>query len=38
MGKMRKTYNILVEKYEGKRPLRRCGCRGEDYIRMDQGK
>jgi len=35
MGEMRNAYKILVEKPEGKRPLRRPGCRWEDCIRMD---
>jgi hypothetical protein len=35
MGEERKLYKILVEKPEGKRPLRRPRCRGEDEIRMD---
>jgi hypothetical protein len=34
MGGMRNTYNILVGKTEGKRPLGRPRCRWE-YIRMD---
>jgi hypothetical protein len=35
MGEMRNAYKILVEKPEGKRPLRRPGCRWEDCIRLD---
>jgi hypothetical protein len=33
-GKMRKAYNILVGKPEGKRPLRKPRCRWEDNIRI----
>jgi hypothetical protein len=33
--KIRNAYKILVEKHEGKRPLRRCKCRWEDNVRMD---
>jgi len=35
MGEMRNAYKILVEKPEGKRPLRRPRCRWEDCIRLD---
>jgi hypothetical protein len=35
MGEMRNTYNILVGKPEGKRPLGRPRSRWEDNIRMD---
>jgi hypothetical protein len=35
MGEERKLYKILVEKPEGKRPLRRSRSRWEDGIRMD---
>jgi hypothetical protein len=35
MGEMRKAYNILVGKPEGKRPLGRPRYRWEDNIRMD---
>jgi hypothetical protein len=34
-GVIRKAYNILVRKSEGKQPLRRHRCRWEDNIRMD---
>jgi hypothetical protein len=35
MGKMRNAYRILVQKPEGKRPLRKPMCRWEDNIRID---
>jgi hypothetical protein len=35
MGELRNAYRILVQKLEGKRPLRRPGCIWEDNIRMD---
>jgi hypothetical protein len=35
MGEMRNTYNILIGKPEGKRPLGRPWYRWEDNIRMD---
>jgi hypothetical protein len=35
MGEGRSVYRVLVGRPEGKRPLRRPGCRWEDYIRMD---
>jgi hypothetical protein len=35
MGEERKVYKVLVEKPEGKRPLRRPRRRWEDGIRMD---
>jgi hypothetical protein len=35
MGEMRKEYNILVGKLEGKRPLGRHRREWEDNIRMD---
>jgi hypothetical protein len=35
MGEMRKVYNILVGKPEGRRPLGRHGRKWEDNIRMD---
>jgi hypothetical protein len=35
MGEMRNVYKILVDKSEGKRPLRRRGGRWEDNIRMN---
>jgi hypothetical protein len=35
MGETRNTYNILVGKPEGKRPLRRPKRRCKDNIRMD---
>jgi hypothetical protein len=35
IGKLRHTYNILVGKYERKRPLVRPRSRWEDNIRMD---
>jgi hypothetical protein len=35
MGEMRNAYKILVGKPEGKRPLGRPRCRGDDIIRMD---
>jgi len=35
MGKRRGVYRVLVWKPEGKRPLRRPRCRGEDNIKMD---
>jgi hypothetical protein len=35
MGKERKVYNVLMEKFEGKRPLGRPRRRWEDGIRMD---
>jgi len=34
MGEMKNAYDILVEKCEGKRPLRRLRHRWEDKIRM----
>jgi hypothetical protein len=36
MGDMRNTYNILVGKPEGKKPLRRIGQRWQDDIKMDR--
>jgi hypothetical protein len=38
MGVVRGTYNILVGKPEGRRPLGRPRCRWEDNIKMDLGK
>jgi len=35
MGERRGTYRVLVEKPEGKRPLRRPRRRWEDNIKMD---
>jgi len=35
MGEMRKAYDILVGKPEGKRPLGRPRCRWEYNIRID---
>jgi len=35
MGERRGMYRVLVEKPEGKKPLRRPGHRWEDYIKMD---
>jgi hypothetical protein len=35
MGRMRKAYNILVGKSEGKRPLRRPRHRWENNVRMN---
>jgi len=35
MGEMRNAYKILIRNPEGKRPLRRPGCRWEDNIRRD---
>jgi hypothetical protein len=35
IGEMKNSYNILVGKPEGKRPLVRQRCRWEDNIRMD---
>jgi hypothetical protein len=35
IGEERKVYKVLVEKQEGKRPLRRPISRWEDGIRMD---
>jgi hypothetical protein len=35
MGEVRGTYNILVGKPEGRRPLGRLRRRGEDNIKMD---
>jgi hypothetical protein len=35
MGEMRNSYNILVGKPEGKRPLGRTKRRWEDSIRID---
>jgi hypothetical protein len=35
MGEERKVYKVLVEKREGKRPLRRLRRRWEDALRMD---
>jgi hypothetical protein len=37
IGKVRGTYNILVERPEGRRPLGRPRCRWEDNIKMDLG-
>jgi hypothetical protein len=34
VGEMRNEYRILVRKQEGKRPLRRPGCRWEVNTRM----
>jgi hypothetical protein len=35
MGQGRGVYRVLVEKPEGKRPLRRSRSRWEDNIKMD---
>jgi hypothetical protein len=35
MGEQSNAYRILVEKPEGKRPLRRPRCRRVDNIKMD---
>jgi hypothetical protein len=35
MGEGRGVYRLLVGKPEGKRPLGRPRCRGEDNIKMD---
>jgi hypothetical protein len=35
LGEERGVYRVLVGKPEGKRPVGRPGCRGEDNIRMD---
>jgi len=35
MVEMRVIYGALVEKPEGKKPLRRAKCRWEDHIKMD---
>jgi hypothetical protein len=35
MGEVRGTYNILVGRPEGRRPLGRPRCRSEDNIKMD---
>jgi hypothetical protein len=35
MREEKKVHKVLVEKAEGKRPLRRSRCRWEDWIRMD---
>jgi hypothetical protein len=35
MGEVRGAYNILVGRPEGRRPLGRPRCRGEDNIKMD---
>jgi hypothetical protein len=35
IGEMRNAYTILVGNPEGKRPLRRPGCRWKDNIRID---
>jgi hypothetical protein len=37
MGEKRNTYELLVGKLEGKRPLGRPRCRWVDSIRMDLG-
>jgi hypothetical protein len=37
VGEERKVYKVLMGKPEGKRPLRRRGCRWEDVIRMALG-
>jgi len=35
MGKKRNAYRIIIGKCEVKRPLRRCGHKWEDNIKMD---
>jgi hypothetical protein len=35
MGDIRKAFDVLVGKSEWKRPLRICGCKWEDNIRID---
>jgi hypothetical protein len=35
MGQVRNAYKILAGRPEGKRPVRRPGCRWEDNIKMD---
>jgi hypothetical protein len=35
MGERRNAYGILVGNPEGRRPLRRAGCRWVDNIKMD---
>jgi hypothetical protein len=35
MGEGRVVYGVLVGHYEGKRPLERPSCRGEDNVNSD---
>jgi hypothetical protein len=37
MAERRGAYTVLVEKFEGRRPLRRPRRRWEDNIKMDSG-
>jgi len=36
IGELRNSYKVLVRKSEGKRPLRRPGCRWETYPVFNQ--
>jgi hypothetical protein len=35
MGEGRGVYRVLIERPEGTRPLERCRCMFEDYIKLD---